>query len=200
MKRAFAMLVIPIAGFTFTACGSANDGSESMSGHSMSTTSAPAPSAAGQHNDQDVTFAQGMIPHHQQAIQMAELATSRASMPEVKQLAAAIKDAQGPEIQQMTGWLDSWNATVPSPDMHMGHDMGDGMMSEQDMKKLEKLSGNKFDKAFLTMMIKHHEGAITMARTEQTSGMSSAAKTLAGTIVTSQSAEITKMRTLLEKM
>ncbi|GAA2108577.1 DUF305 domain-containing protein [Actinomadura alba] len=200
MKRAFAMLVIPVAGFTLAACGGTNDGSDSMSGHAMSTTSAPAPSAAGQHNDQDIKFAQGMIPHHQQAIQMAELASSRASMSEVEQLATAIKASQGPEIQQMTGWLNSWNATVPSPDMHVGHDMGDGMMSVQDMEKLEKLSGSRFDKAFLTMMIEHHQGAITMAKTEQAGGMSSAAKSLADAIVTSQSTEITTMRALLKKM
>jgi uncharacterized protein (DUF305 family) len=112
-------------------------------------------------------FAQMMIPHHQQAITMAEQAATKASSPEVEQLAGQIERAQGPEIQKMIGWLRSWG-TSPSPDR--GMHMGDGMMSDQDMKKLDTVSGKAFDKVFLQMMIKHHQGAISMARTEQVQG------------------------------
>jgi uncharacterized protein (DUF305 family) len=161
----------------------------------MGPSSAPASSG---HNSQDVMFAQMMIPHHQQALVMAEQAATKASSPQVKKLAAQIEQAQEPEIQKMTGWLKTWGQAVPTGGTDMGH--GDGMMSEQDMKKLGTLSGKEFDEAFLQMMIKHHQGAITMAKTEQASGSSADAKALADSIVTSQSAEITTMQHLLDQM
>src|SRR5262249_47348492 len=135
-----------------------------------------------------------MIPHHRQAVTMSEQAATKASSPEVKNLAVRIEQAQGPEIEKMTGWLRAWGAPMPSDG---GMHKGDGMMSEQDMKKLDTLSGQAFDKAFLKMMIKHHQGAIAMARTEQAQGSSADAKGLASSIVASQSAEIVTMRNLL---
>jgi uncharacterized protein (DUF305 family) len=184
------------------ACGGSGDGKDSGGamggGHSMGATAAPATghNNAG-HNDQDVMFAQMMIPHHQQAVEMAKLATTRASQPRVKQLAAAIQAAQGPEIQRMTAWLHGWSAAMPSGGMAMGH--GGGMMSAAEMNRLEKLSGPAFDKTFLKMMIKHHQGAIAMATAEQHSGMSRQAKAMAASIVRSQSAEITTMHQLLNR-
>ena len=191
MKRACSLLLVPVAALTLAACGGGDKGSgHDMSGHSMAASSAP----AGDHNAQDVMFAQMMIPHHQQAITMAKQAATKASSPDVKQLAQQIEQAQGPEIQKMTGWLKTWGASTSSDG---GMHMGDGMMSDQDMKKLDTLSGKAFDKAFLQMMIKHHQGAITMAKTEQAQGSFIDAKALANNIVTSQSAEITTMRKLL---
>ncbi|MFI0449682.1 DUF305 domain-containing protein [Actinomadura sp. 6N118] len=170
----------------------------------MSTSATPATGQQpGQHNDQDVMFAQMMIPHHQQALEMAKPAKTKASMPQVKKLAADIEKAQDPEIKQMTAWLTSWGASMPSPGAsmdHSGHGGAEGMMSAQDMTKLNKLSGMAYDKAFLDMMIKHHQGAVTMAKKEQTSGQFPAAKTMAGAIITSQTAEITTMRNLLKNM
>jgi uncharacterized protein (DUF305 family) len=128
---------------------------------------------------------------------MAKQAAAKASSPEVKKLAGQIEGAQQPEIKKMTGWLRTWGASS-SGDMGMDH--GSGMMSEKDMKKLGTLSGKPFDKAFLQMMIQHHQGAVTMAKTEQASGSSADAKTLASSIVTSQSAEIETMRKLLASM
>ncbi|WP_433178021.1 DUF305 domain-containing protein [Actinoallomurus sp. CA-150999] len=201
MKRAFSLLVIPVAAFTLAACGGGKDDSgHSMSGHSMpahSMGASSAPSASG-HNAQDVMFAQMMIPHHRQALTMAKQAAAKASSPEVKKLAGQIERAQQPEIEKMTGWLRTWGASPSSGDMGMDH--GSGMMSEQDMKKLGTLSGTPFDKAFLQMMIQHHQGAVTMAKTEQASGSSADAKALASSIVTSQSAEIETMRKLLASM
>jgi uncharacterized protein (DUF305 family) len=196
MKRAFSLLVVPIAALTLTACGSDDNKDHAMSGHSMaghSMGASSAPATAG-HNAQDVMFAQMMIPHHQQAIVMAKQAATKASSPQVKKLASQIEQAQGPEIQMMTGWLQAWGAAKPSDG---GMHMGDGMMSDQDMKKLDGLSGKSFDRAFLQMMIKHHQGAITMARTEQAHGSFPGAKAMANSIVTSQSAEIATMRKLL---
>lgn len=203
MKRISALVIVPIAALSLAACGDDGNSGESTSGHSMAPSSA-GQARAGQHNDQDVMFAQMMIPHHQQAIQMAKQARARASAPEVKRLAASIEKAQSPEIKQMSGWLKTWGVSMPWPgEDYMGNmDHGGGMpgmMSSQDMKRLSKLSGKAYDKAFLQMMIKHHQGAVVMAKAEQAKGTFPQAKTLAGAIITSQSAEITKMRALLTR-
>jgi uncharacterized protein (DUF305 family) len=195
MKHARSLLLVPVAALTLVACGSGDKVSgHSGNGHDMSghgTAASPAPT--GGHNAQDVMFAQMMIPHHQQAVTMAEQAATKASSPEVKQLAERIEQAQGPEIQKMAGWLRSWGVPASGKGMHKG----DGMMSEQDMKRLGALSGKAFDKAFLQMMIKHHQGAIAMAGTEQAQGSFPDAKAMAHAIATSQSAEIATMRKLL---
>jgi uncharacterized protein (DUF305 family) len=173
------------------------------------TTTEPKPeatttTAAAQFNDADVMFAQGMIPHHRQAVEMADLAEARAQSPEVLKLAAQIKAAQDPEIQTMTGWLEQWGEDVPEDMENMeGHDSMDtgddmpGMMSSEDMDKLEAAKGAEFDKMFMGMMIKHHEGAIEMAKTEQSDGKYAEAKQLAETIEKAQAAEIATMRKLL---
>jgi uncharacterized protein (DUF305 family) len=153
--------------------------------------------------DADVMFAQMMIPHHRQAVEMAELAETRAAHPEVKRLAAAIKAAQAPEIATMTGWLTGWGRPVPSPAPGHGHGMPEmdhempGMMSEAAMTKLAGARGVDFDRQFLTMMIAHHEGAIAMAREELAAGTNPAAKALAQQIATSQQGEIDQMRKIL---
>lgn len=194
MKRAFPLIAVPIAAILLGACGSngTTDSGQSMAGRSTRMSSPPATG----HDAQDVTFAQMMIPHHRQATTMADLAATRASSSEVKRLATQIKNAQQPEIEKMTGWLKDWGAsTSPPGGMHTP-----GMMSEQDMKKLEALSGRSFDKMFLQMMIKHHKGAVTMAKTEQEQGANPDAKALASSIVASQSAEITRMQNLLKNV
>ncbi|MET9963083.1 DUF305 domain-containing protein [Streptomyces sp. NPDC006326] len=189
---------------TLSACGSGTDG-HPAAGHEGPTASAPAAPAqspgAG-HNAADVAFAQGMIPHHRQAVEMAGLAASRAESAEVKKLADEIKKAQDPEINAMSGWLTSWGEQVPAPGAadHSAHGGGgtpSGMMTAEDMARLEKASGKAFDTAFLELMVKHHEGAVAMADTERKTGSHAPAKTMAEAITTSQSAEITHMRTLL---
>jgi uncharacterized protein (DUF305 family) len=197
MKRVYALIAAPVLAATLAACGSADgkDSGGAMGGHS----SAPAAAPAG-HNAQDVMFAQMMIPHHRQAVDMAELAATRASQPKVKALAKAIQGAQDPEIQKMTGWLHNWGAEMPAGGgMAMGHGGGGGMMSDAEMNRLEKLSGPAFDAAFLKMMIKHHQGAVAMATTEQRGGAAADAKAMAGSIIGSQSAEIAQMRRLLNR-
>jgi uncharacterized protein (DUF305 family) len=185
-----------IAGFGGAAKNS-DMGGMNMASPSASTSAAPVPA----HNDQDVMFTQAMIPHHEQAVAMAKLAATRAKNPAVKTLAGQIERAQGPQIQTMTGWLKSWGVT-PSPSGGSMPGMGGtpmpGMMPTAEMNKLGKASGAAFDKMFLTMMIKHHEGAITMAKTEQAKGSYGPAKTLAGNIISGQSAEIATMRSLLK--
>ncbi|QKG23230.1 DUF305 domain-containing protein [Actinomadura verrucosospora] len=189
MKRAIALVAVPALAFALAACGDSGDKKTD------STPSASVAAAQTPHNEQDVMFAQMMIPHHRQAVEMAGLAPSRASSAQVKALAADIEKAQAPEIAKMTGWLDDWGAPTAMSGMH--HDMP-GIMSEKDMTSLKDLKGTAFDKAFLQMMIKHHQGAVTMARTEDRSGRNPDAKALATSIVRTQSAEIAKMRGLLK--
>jgi uncharacterized protein (DUF305 family) len=181
--------------FALAACGG-GDGS----GSAASSPSVSAESSADAHNEQDVAFAQGMIPHHRQAVEMAELADGRASSAEVGDLAARIEKAQGPEITTMTGWLKTWGEKVPgtmSGMNHSAHSGMAGMMDDADLEKLGKASGKDFDTMFLTMMVEHHEGAVEMATTEKAEGEDPAATALAGDIVTAQTAEISEMKKLL---
>jgi uncharacterized protein (DUF305 family) len=187
-------------------CGdhAANDG-----GHTGGSPAAGGSPSTTVYNQADVAFAQGMIPHHQQAVQMAELAPSRANDPQVKDLAAKIEAAQAPEIEQLTAWLTEWGVPLPSaaaggPDAHDGAHGSTaggmpGMMTDQDMTALEAASGNHFDRMFLEMMIRHHEGAVEMATTEQQQGRYPAAKALAEKIKADQTAEIGQMRSLLDE-
>lgn len=190
MKRRLSSVALAlVAALTVAGCGG-ND-----------TSSRTGSSSSSDFNDTDVTFAQSMIPHHQQAVQMATMATSNASSPEVEQLAEKIEAAQGPEITTMTGWLKDWGEKAPSESTSGGMDsMGDmpGMMSGADMKKLKSVSGAGFDEMFLTMMIKHHTGAIEMAKTEQENGKSTGAVALAKKIEADQAAEIVQMKQLLQ--
>ena len=158
--------------------------------------------ASGEHNDADIAFAKAMVPHHEQAVTMAQLAATKASSAEVKDLAARIEAAQGPEITTMQGWLAEWGeeAAGDHSDMGMGDGMDmemSGMMSEKEMGSLEAASGAEFDRMFLDMMIRHHQGAIDMAETEREQGRYEPAKTLAEDIATAQQQEIDEMNGLL---
>jgi uncharacterized protein (DUF305 family) len=200
IRRSALVAVTVAAGLVLAACASSSSGHDMSSMDSSSTPSASASASAGAHNAQDVAFAQQMITHHRQAIEMADLAATRASSSEVKSLATTIKGAQDPEIKTMSGWLTSWGAAVPQ-DMK-GMDMSSGMpgmMSTADMTKLEKASGTEFDAMFLQMMVQHHKGAVEMATTEQSKGEYGPAKTLAASVITAQTAEIKQMNGLLNK-
>ena len=153
-----------------TACGGSNAAAPANPAPSVSS-SAP---ATAQHNAADVAFAQSMIPHHRDAVAMADLAADRAQDPEVKALAEQIQAAQQPEIDQLTGFLSAWGAEIsPSNSMDgMGHGstpstsspsgMG-GMMSPAQMEQLRNATGTQFDEMFLTMMIEHHRSAVSGA-------------------------------------
>ena len=180
----------------------------STTGAESSSTSGPASSsaaAAAEHNAADVMFAQMMIPHHAQAVEMSDMMLAKKDIPaEVTALATKIKAAQGPEIETMTGWLTSWNEPTQAP---TGHDMSThgtggmaGMMSDADMKKLDAAQGTEAAKLFLTQMIAHHEGAVMMAKTETAGGKNSNAVSLSKAIVTAQEAEIQEMQALLAKL
>ncbi|GAA3259628.1 DUF305 domain-containing protein [Dactylosporangium siamense] len=184
------------------ACG-ADGGMDHGNMGGSTPTSAAAPKSGATFNGTDVQFATDMIPHHRQALDMAKAAQAKASTPEVKALAGKIAKAQEPEITTMSGWLTAWGEPVPSPGGMNHGDMGaemPGMMTDQEMQELSKATGTAFDKMFLRMMIKHHQGAVEMAKTEQAQGQDPAAKKLAGDIATSQTAEIAEMQGLLAKL
>ncbi|TFV43962.1 DUF305 domain-containing protein [Blastococcus sp. TF02A-35] len=181
-----------------TACSddSVASHTDSMGSGSAASTSTSASEEAA-FNDADVTFAQGMIPHHQQAIEMAQMASERAEDPRVLDLASRIEAAQQPEIETLTGWLKEWGVE----DNGMGGmDHGGGMMSEDDMNALMAASGAEFDRLFLEQMIEHHTGAVEMATTEAGEGQDTEALAMANDIRDTQNAEIAEMRQLLTEL
>jgi len=225
MNRTLRHAALPVlAAATALALAACGGSTSSPSGHEgmpamTSTTSASTPStpsrptAAGPHNQADVAFATGMIPHHGQAITMAQMALSTSTNPKVKDLATAIKAAQDPEIQAMSGWLTGWAQPVPAATG--GHDMSQmgsttsstsgsstmggmgGMMTDQEMEQLSKATGAAFDRMWLQMMVKHHQGAVAMSQTELATGTNPDAKQLAQAIIDSQTKEITTMTAAL---
>lgn len=221
-SRRWAVLAVSTFGLvvTLAACGGGSTSSDhsGMSGAAASQSAGstsgmagmhsyppitPGPAASGAHNDSDAMFANGMIPHHGQAVQMADMVLAKTSNPDVKALAERIKAAQTPEIVTMAGWLKGWGQTVPDPYAHAAGMAGmqhGGMMSDEQMNQLGKASGAEADKLFLTQMQEHHAGAIDMAKTELAQGSNAEAKKLAEAISTSQTAEIAEMKAMLAKL
>ena len=181
MRTVFALLALPFALTLIVSCASDSDNAAKFS-------------------NADRMFADMMIPHHEQAIQMSDLAIEISENPDIVALARKIKSAQAPEIEQMKSWEDNGD---PS---HMGHDMmedldeaGNGMMGmldEGEISELERAQGVEFDRLFLKGMIAHHEGAIDMAEMVVDSDNEEAAA-LGKAIIESQRAEIEEMKTLL---
>ena len=198
MRRILRFVVAPVAAgaLLLSACGS--DSSNSSAGLSTST---PAGEVTGDFNAADVLFAQGMVPHHEQAVEMAALALDPAAgaSAEIQALATQIQGAQDPEIELMTGWLQAWGQPMdmPGTDDMAGTEGMDGMMSADDMAGLATLTGAEFDTAWAEMMIAHHEGAITQARTVKAAGSNADVMVLADEIITAQQAEIDEMKALL---
>ena len=201
--RTFAMPIAALAAtLALASCGSGSDqDANGMGGTSSSAPAGKGIPAVGDKNKADIAFAKDMIPHHAQAVEMASMADSQATDPKVKALAAKIKGAQGPEITQMSGWLSGWGEPVPSTgDGHAMSGMSgqtDGMMSADEMTDLGKATGSGFDRMWLKAMVRHHEGAVQMAKTELAEGTNPDAKKLAQAVIDSQSAEITEMGTIL---
>ncbi|HEY0697771.1 MAG TPA: DUF305 domain-containing protein [Micromonospora sp.] len=191
MRRTLAGAAL-VALLGLAGCGGAHDGG-GHSGAGTPTGSGPSAQVSADFNDSDVMFAQMMIPHHQQAVEMAELAETRASDPALKGLAAGIKAAQAPEIATMTGWLTAWGQPLTPGGGHNMSEM-DGMVAEKDMAALKAASGAEFDRMFAKLMIEHHEGAIQMARTEKADGANAEARALAEKIAADQAAEVQTLK------
>lgn len=229
----FGLAALAASAVFVSACSdTTTDSQTSTSTTSAAASASASPSAAGSdaaHNDADVAFAQGMIPHHQQAIEMVDMLLAKQGIdPEVVSVANTIKNDQGPEIAQMRGWLQEWGVSssstpAPSGTEMPGHNMpghsmpghqmpsgemgdmpgmsggGHGMMSDADMAALQNAQGAEASRLFLTQMIEHHNGAIMMAQQEIDNGQFPPAVELARSIAASQQAEIDTMQGMLDK-
>ncbi|MFG2681417.1 DUF305 domain-containing protein [Streptomyces sp. NPDC048392] len=146
-------------------------------------------------NSADVSYARMMIQHHAQALEMTGLAPEQAESGQVKKLAERISAAQGPEIKAMEGWLKTQGERVTGG----GHDHAamPGMATEAQLGKLRAAQGKAFDQLFLTLMITHHEGAITMATDVKAGGNNVRIEEMADDVVAQQTSEISRMRDML---
>lgn len=213
--RFFTRRFVPAAGAVvlagvLTACSSSGGSTPGMDHGStgmpngmatgMPTSGSATPGAANAGRAGDVTFAQQMIPHHEQAVEMADIALGKQSAsPQVRQLATQIKAGQDPEIQTMRGWLQSWGAPMPTAGMShegMAGMSGQGMMTQADMSALKAADGATFDKQWVAMMTAHHNGAITMARQVLATTQTPEVKALADAVVKAQTAELATMQSL----
>jgi len=165
---------------------------------------------AAAHNQADMNFAHMMIPHHEQAVEMSDIILAKQGIdPRVVDLAKQIKAAQGPEIEKMQGWMSQWGMGGMGGMDHGGMTgmpgMGDmsgmeGMMSQADMDALKNAQGVDASKLFLTGMIKHHQGALTMAQDEIKNGQFPDAVAMAKAILESQQKEIDTMNQILNSL
>lgn len=193
------------------ACGS-DDGHD---GHGSDASVVQTARNGDEFNQADVDFATAMIPHHAQAVQMANLAADRPLPDGLRTLVDDVHTTQVAEVETMVTWLTDWGQEIPETSMdHVNgghgddmadmsdHDMGDsgdmpGMMSAEEMTELARAPDAEFAELWMTMMIEHHEGAIEMAGTEQEDGHFPDAVDLAGAIIDAQRAEIATMEDLL---
>lgn len=176
MKTRFTLIAV-LAALTLPACGSSG-------------------SAGRPFNSSDVMFAQMMIPHHEQAVEMSDIALdpSTAAGPAVTALATAIRAAQDPEIEQMKSLLTGWGEPLAMDDgMDHGSMMG-GMLSPDELEALDALDSAGFDAAWAKAMIAHHEGAIDMANDVLENGKSAEIRALAEAIISAQQREIEELR------
>ena len=197
-------LTLPLALLTATLmlAGCGDSGDNNKAGHETHKAA-----NGDKFNDADVDFATDMIQHHAQALQMVDLTMGHDLDPEVSQLTEDIRMAQTPEIELMTDWLTDWDQPIPETvrdhaNAHGGGGMGmdsdmPGMMSAEEMSKLEAAQGAEFQQMWLEMMIEHHEGAIEMAKTEQSDGEFGAAIELANSVESSQQKEIDTFERIL---
>ncbi|AEF40489.1 DUF305 domain-containing protein [Hoyosella subflava] len=192
-KRLFAAVTAAGLAIALAACGTDDDNStdETVENGTAEV------SEEAKFNEADIEFAQGMIPHHEQAVEMSDIILDKDNIdPRVEALAEEIKAAQEPEIEMLEGWLEAWGAdTTPE----MDHDMH-GMMGEDDLAALRDAEGVEAARLFLEQMIVHHEGAVVMAEAETLTGSNPEALELAQEIADTQRAEIDSMRMLLNEL
>ncbi|MCM3486580.1 MULTISPECIES: DUF305 domain-containing protein [Kocuria] len=219
MKRSTTLTTLALASaLALAGCGTS--GAQEGAGTDAET-AAPAASAsaatstgaasgepiAAEHNDADVMFAQMMLPHHEQAVEMSEMLLAKDDVPaEVAEFAQRVIDAQGPEIERMNDMLTAWEAEplADAEDMDgMDHGSGagmSGMMSEEDMSALEDAQGTGAAQLYLEQMTVHHEGAVEMAQEQIEQGQNPQAVELARQVVADQEAEIAEMEQMLQEL
>lgn len=178
--------------------------------HTHATPSEPGSSAAAapDGNHDDVSYLQMMIPHHGQALDLAELATTRAADPRVRALATRIEATRGPEVWLMAGWLAERGIDVPSPDEdpheydhgeHRHHPMR-GLLTGDDLAALAAADGPAFDRLFLGALLRHHRGAIAMADDVLATGTDPRAAEIATEVQAGQRAEVARMERILARL
>jgi uncharacterized protein (DUF305 family) len=156
------------------------------------------------HTAADVAFMQGMIPHHQQALEMTALVADRTTDREVRLVALRIALSQQDEINLMQAWLRQRNEPVPAAGEHAGHGLHTlmpGMLTPEEMATLAAGRAAEFDRHFLTFMIKHHEGAVRMVAelfASHGGGQQSEVFQFASDVDADQQMEIGRMRKLLD--
>jgi len=188
-KPVIAGLVALIMALSISGCASASNKGMDHEGHSSE--------ASGDLSSDDVMFLQMMIPHHQQAIDMSDLALTKSSDSELLALAKDIRDGQGAEIVKMKAWLDKAGADL-DPGHSMGHGMG-GMLSDSELAALKAATGKNFDLLWLKGMTGHHVGAIDMATMIEDAD-NDEIKSFGQAIVTSQSAQNKQMAAMIKRM
>lgn len=231
MKRTLVLSTLAVAStLALAACGEATDATTDTTTSATSTatttpetteTTTATTEADGEisadHNDADIMFAQMMIPHHQQAVEMSEMLLAKEGIPaQVVEFAQGVIDAQGPEIDRMNAMLEAWDQQPVTDSGGMDHgkmggmdhskmggmdhgEMGgmSGMMSQEDMTALEEAQGTEAARLYLEQMTAHHEGAVDMARDEVADGQNPHAITLAEQVISDQKAEIAQMQQML---
>ena len=146
----------------------------------------------------DVMFVAMMIPHHEQAVEMAEIVLAKDDVdPRVVAIAERVQAAQGPEIERMQGWLEGWGV---DPESAGGMDHGGGMMTADDMTALEGADGATASRLFLEQMVVHHEGAVEMAQTALEDAADVDVRALAQQVIDDQTAEIAEMQQLADAL
>lgn len=224
MKRSTTLTTLALASaLALAGCGTS--GEETAGEAPETTTSAAAgtgstdtatatPSTSAQavteeHNDADTMFAQMMIPHHEQAVQMSEVMLAKDDLdPDIEALANKIVAAQGPEIDQLKTMLETWGEPTSMESggmegMDHGSDSGagmEGMMTEEQMQELEAAEGTEAAEMYLTMMTAHHRGAIDMAQEEVAEGQNPQAIEMAQKVIEDQESEIQEMERLLQQI
>ncbi len=153
----------------------------------------------GGYNETDVRFVEQMIPHHRQALAMAELAPDRAQDERVLLVADRILAGQGPEILTLEAWLEQRDLPVPPADTEHDHGLP-GMITPLQLEQLGNTEGAEFDELFLTYMSQHHAGAIEMAEAALAGGMDQPALELATDVSVTQGIEIDRMSELLDSL
>jgi len=185
IKRAVATIFIAIVALSLSGCSSASDMGMEHEGHSSG--------ASGDLSSDEIMFLQMMIPHHQQAIDISDLALTKSADSELLALAKSIRDEQSAEIVTMKAWLDAAGA-----DLEMDHSMG-GMLSDSDIAALKSATGKSFDLLWLKGMTGHHDGAIDMA-TMIENAKSAQIKSFGQDIVASQSAQNKAMAAMIKRI
>lgn len=188
----------PTTGSPAAPTGGARDGSASSAAPSEASSTAAAEAISEEHGPADVMFAQMMVPHHEQALEMSRVVLDKEGVPEdVRALAQRIEAAQAPEITRMQDMLAAWGVTDAQHMDHSGHGGMAGMLTEEQLQDLRDADGPEAARLFLEGMVEHHRGAVDMAQTELEDGENPQARALAEDVIAAQEEEIAQMEDML---